>query len=139
VSADTRGGFSPRARDFSRFVMSVGLCKATIEKAEEVGTAPTIRTSQVQYFVDSADVRKLEGAKSQTLKAILNATIQAKRAYKKDFSANSLRLQPSRNSSAQFLHKVSALRLDARRTRAKLLPTLTRTFLCSWVQRIWTI
>ena len=68
-------------------VISVRGLKATIEKAEEVGTAPTIRTSQVQYFVDSADVRKLEGAKSQSLKAILNATIQAKRAYKKDFSA----------------------------------------------------
>jgi hypothetical protein len=67
--------------------ISVRGLKATIEKAEEVGTAPTIRTSQVQYFVDSADVRKLDGAKSQSLKAILNATIQAKRAYKKDFSA----------------------------------------------------
>lgn len=83
-------------------VISVRGLKATIEKAEEVGTAPTIRISQVQYFVDSAEVRKLEGAKSQSLKAILNATIQAKRAYKKDFSAKLAEAQ----TFAQFVRAI---------------------------------
>ena len=82
--------------------ISVRGLKATIEKAEEVGTAPTIRISQVQYFVDSAEVRKLEGGKIQTLKSILNATIQAKRAYKKDFS---LRLQEA-STFAQFVRAI---------------------------------
>lgn len=83
-------------------VISVRGLKATIEKAEEVGTAPTLRGSQVQYFVDSAEVRKLEGAKSQSLKVILNATIQAKRAYKKDFSAKLSEAQ----TFAQFVRAI---------------------------------
>ena len=68
-------------------VISVRGLKATIEQAERTGTAPTLRASQVQYFADSAEVRKLEGGKNAPLKAILNTTIQAKRAYKKDFAA----------------------------------------------------
>jgi len=82
--------------------ISVRGLKATIEKAEEVGTAPTLRGSQVQYFVDSADVRKLEGAKAQTLKVILNTTIQAKRAYKKDFSVKLSEAQ----TFAQFVRAI---------------------------------
>ena len=67
--------------------ISVKGMKATIEEAEKVGSAPTIRASHAQYFADSVAVRHLEGGHEQPLKNILNATIQAKRAYKKDFSA----------------------------------------------------
>ncbi len=67
--------------------ISVKGMKATIEEAEKVGSAPTIRSSHAQYFADSVAVRHLEGGHEQPLKAILNATIQAKRAYKKDFQA----------------------------------------------------
>lgn len=67
--------------------ISVRGMKATIEEAEKVGSAPTIRASHAQYLADSVAVRHLEGGHAQPLKAILNATIQAKRAYKKQFSA----------------------------------------------------
>jgi hypothetical protein len=67
--------------------ISVKGMKATIEEAEKVGSAPTIRASHAQYFADSVAVRHLDGGHEQPLKNILNATIQAKRAYKKDFQA----------------------------------------------------
>lgn len=62
--------------------ISVRGLKATIEAAQEKGALPTIKPSTAQYFVDSAKVRALAGGKDKPLKAILNATIQAKRAKK---------------------------------------------------------
>lgn len=59
--------------------------KATIEESEKKGAMPTLKPSHAQYFEASSRVRALEGGKSRTLKEILNVTIQAKRAFKKDF------------------------------------------------------
>ena len=67
--------------------ISVRGMKATIEQAEQVGSAPTIRASHAQYLADSVAVRHLDGGHEQPLKNIINATIQAKRAFKKEFSA----------------------------------------------------
>ena len=64
--------------------ISVRGLKATIEAAQEKGALPTIKPSTAQYFVLSASVRSLAGGKDKPLKEILNATIQAKRAFKKD-------------------------------------------------------
>ena len=92
-------------------VISVRGLKATIEQAERTGTAPTLRASQVQYFADSAEVRKLEGGKNAPLKAILNTTIQAKRAYKKDFSAKL-------SEAKTFAQFVSAIPSQGERAKA---------------------
>jgi hypothetical protein len=64
--------------------ISVRGLKATIEAAQEKGALPTIKPSTAQYFVLSASVRALAGGKDKPLKEILNATIQAKRAFKGD-------------------------------------------------------
>lgn len=67
--------------------ISVRGLKATIEKASEKGALPTIKPSTAQYFLASSKVRSLEGGKSKALKEVLNATIQAKRAFGKDFES----------------------------------------------------
>jgi len=60
--------------------ISVRGLKATIKKVEDTfGNAPTLRSSWSQYFEDAFKVEDLEGGKAQTLKAILNLTIQATR------------------------------------------------------------
>ena len=60
--------------------------KATLEKAEEKGMLPTMRVSQVQYFVPAKQVRSLKGGENKSLKETLNVTIQAKRAFGKEFA-----------------------------------------------------
>ena len=67
--------------------ISVRGLKATIEAAAEKGALPTIKPSTAQYFILSAKVRALAGGKEKPLKAVLNATIQAKRAFKSDAEA----------------------------------------------------
>jgi hypothetical protein len=67
--------------------ISVRGLKATIEASMEKGALPTIKPSTAQYFVSSSKVRALEGGKSKALKDVLNVTIQAKRAFGKDFEA----------------------------------------------------
>jgi hypothetical protein len=64
--------------------ISVRGLKATIEAAMEKGSLPTIKPSTAQYFALSASVRALAGGKDKPLKDVLNATIQAKRAFGKD-------------------------------------------------------
>jgi hypothetical protein len=60
--------------------ISVRGLKATIKKVEDTfGNAPTLRSSWSQYFEDAFQVEDLEGGKTQSLKAILNVTIQASR------------------------------------------------------------
>ena len=60
--------------------ISVRGLKATIKKVEETfGNAPTLRSTWSQYFQDAFKVEDLEGGKAQSLKAILNLTIQATR------------------------------------------------------------
>ena len=60
--------------------ISVRGLKATIKKVEDTfGNAPTLRSSWSQYFEDAFKVEDLEGGKAQSLKAILNLTIQATR------------------------------------------------------------
>jgi hypothetical protein len=60
--------------------ISVRGLKATIKKVEDTfGNAPTLRSSWSQYFEDAFQVEDLEGGKAQSLKAILNLTIQATR------------------------------------------------------------
>lgn len=61
--------------------------KATIQEAEELGSLPTLKPSHAQEFVSVAKVRELPGAKDKKLKDVINATIQAKRAFKKEFEA----------------------------------------------------
>ena len=61
--------------------------KATIQEAEELGSLPTLKPSHAQEFVSVAKVRELAGAKDKKLKDVINATIQAKRAFKKEFEA----------------------------------------------------
>jgi len=63
--------------------ISVRGLKATIEAAQEKGSLPTIKPSTAQYFILSAKVRALSGGKDKALKDVLNATIQAKRAFGK--------------------------------------------------------
>ena len=64
--------------------ISVRGLKATIEAANEKGNLPTIKPSTAQYFALSSKVRALSGGKDKPLKEVLNATIQAKRAFGKD-------------------------------------------------------
>lgn len=64
--------------------ISVRGLKMTIEAAQEKGALPTIKPTTAQYFLDSAKVRALAGGKEKPLKAVLNATIQAKRAFGKE-------------------------------------------------------
>ena len=60
--------------------ISVRGLKATIKKVEDsFGNAPTLRSTWSQYFTDAFAVEDLEGGKEQSLKAILNLTIQATR------------------------------------------------------------
>jgi len=60
--------------------ISVRGLKATIKKVEDTfGNAPTLRSTWSQYFSDAFQVEDLEGGKAQSLKAILNLTIQATR------------------------------------------------------------
>jgi hypothetical protein len=63
--------------------ISVRGLKATIEASQEKGALPTIKPSTAQYFILSAKVRALAGGKDKALKDVLNATIQAKRAFGK--------------------------------------------------------
>lgn len=67
--------------------ISVRGLKATIEAAQEKGALPTIKPSTAQYFALSSKVRGLAGGKEKPLKAVLNATIQAKRAFGKEAEA----------------------------------------------------
>lgn len=67
--------------------ISVRGLKATIEAASEKGALPTIKPSTAQYFIASSKVRALEGGKGKALKDVINATIQAKRAFGKEFEA----------------------------------------------------
>lgn len=76
--------------------------KATLEKAEEKGMLPTMRVSQVQYFVPAKKVRSLKGAENKSLKETLNVTIQAKRAYGKEFQAK----LDSAETFAQFAKEI---------------------------------
>ncbi len=64
--------------------ISVRGLKATIESAQEKGALPTIKPSTAQYFLLSGEVRALAGGKDKALKDVLNATIQAKRAFGKE-------------------------------------------------------
>jgi len=60
--------------------ISVRGLKVTIKKVEDTfGNAPTLRSSWSQYFADAYLVEDLEGGKEQSLKAILNLTIQGTR------------------------------------------------------------
>jgi len=67
--------------------ISVRGLKATIEAAQEKGDLPTIKPSTAQYFMLSSKVRALAGGKDKPLKAVLNATIQAKRQFGKEAEA----------------------------------------------------
>ena len=67
--------------------ISVRGLKATIEASMEKGALPTIKPSTAQYFALSSKVRALAGGKDKPLKAVLNATIQAKRAFGKEAEA----------------------------------------------------
>lgn len=63
--------------------ISVRGLKATIRKVEDsFGNAPTLRSSWSQYFEDAYKVEDLDGGKIQSLKAILNLTIQGTRKAK---------------------------------------------------------
>mgnify|MGYP003333638792 CR=1 FL=1 len=66
--------------------ISVRGLKATIEKAQEKGALPTIKPSTAQYFANTAKVRALKGGEAKALKDVLNVTIQAKRAFGKEFA-----------------------------------------------------
>jgi len=63
--------------------ISVRGLKLTIESAQDKGALPTIKPSTAQYFLLSGEVRALAGGKDKALKDVLNATIQAKRAFGK--------------------------------------------------------
>jgi len=63
--------------------ISVRGLKLTIESAQDKGALPTIKPSTAQYFLLSGEVRALAGGKDKPLKEVLNATIQAKRAFGK--------------------------------------------------------
>lgn len=67
--------------------ISVRGLKATIEEASKAGSLPTLKPSSAQYFLASSKVRSLAGGKDKPLKDVLNATIQAKRAFGKEFEA----------------------------------------------------
>lgn len=63
--------------------ISVRGLKATIRKVEDsFGNAPTLRSSWSQYFEDAYKVEDLDGGKIQSLKSILNLTIQGTRKAK---------------------------------------------------------
>jgi hypothetical protein len=54
---------------------------ASIEKANEIGALPTIKPSHAQDFVSASKIRTLEGGANQTLKALLNTAIQARKYF----------------------------------------------------------
>ena len=91
--------------------ISVRGLKATIEAAQEKGALPTIKPSTAQYFILSAKVRALAGGKDKPLKAVLNATIQAKRAFKSDAEAFI-------NASKSFAELVNATPKQGERAKA---------------------
>lgn len=97
--------------------ISVRGLKMTIEAAEEKGALPTIKPSTAQYFVLSSKVRALAGGKEKALKAVLNATIQAKRAFGKEAEskiteaksfADLVKSIPSQGERAKAKRKASA-------------------------------
>lgn len=92
--------------------ISVRGLKATIEAAQEKGALPTIKPSTAQYFVLSSKVRALAGGKDKPLKAILNATIQAKRAFKAEASE---RIE----ASASFAELVKATPKQGEKAKAE--------------------
>jgi hypothetical protein len=55
--------------------------RASIEKANEIGALPTIKPSHAQDFINASEIRSLEGGKDQTLKALLNTAIQARKYF----------------------------------------------------------
>jgi hypothetical protein len=57
-----------------------GIAKS-IEKANEIGALPTIKPSHAQDFLNAKALRALEGGKDQTLKALLNTAIQARKYF----------------------------------------------------------
>ena len=92
--------------------ISVRGLKATIEAAQEKGALPTIKPSTAQYFVLSSKVRALAGGKDKPLKAVLNATIQAKRAFKSDAEAFI-------NASKSFAELVNATPKQGEKAKAE--------------------
>lgn len=55
--------------------------KASIEKANEVGSLPTIKPSHAQDFINASAIRSLEGGNNQTLKVLLNTATQARKYF----------------------------------------------------------
>ena len=55
--------------------------RASIEKANEIGSLPTIKPSHAQDFLNAKALRSLEGGQGQTLKALLNTAIQARKYF----------------------------------------------------------
>lgn len=55
--------------------------RASIEKANEIGALPTIKPSHAQDFLNAKALRALAGGKDQTLKALLNTAIQARKYF----------------------------------------------------------
>lgn len=92
--------------------ISVRGLKATIEAAQEKGALPTIKPSTAQYFVLSSKVRALAGGKDKPLKAVLNATIQAKRSFGKD-------AESFINASKSFAELVNATPKQGEKAKAE--------------------
>lgn len=61
--------------------ISVRGLQLTIESANERGALPTIKPTTAQDFLRSSAVRSLAGGKDKSLKDVLNATIQARKAF----------------------------------------------------------
>jgi hypothetical protein len=55
--------------------------RASIEKANEIGALPTIKSSHAQDFLNASEIRSLDGGKDQTLKVLLNTAIQARKYF----------------------------------------------------------
>ena len=62
-------------------VVSAKGIKLSLEVASADGSLPTLKPSHAQYFLLSSAVRELEGAKSKSLKDVLNVTIQGKKNF----------------------------------------------------------
>lgn len=62
-------------------VVSAKGIKLSLEVASAEGSLPTLKPSHAQYFLLSSSVRELEGAKSKSLKDVLNVTIQGKKNF----------------------------------------------------------
>ena len=102
----------------------------TIEAANERGALPTIKPSTAQDFLRSSAVRSLAGGKDKTLKDVLNATIQARKA----FGSKELDSMLESGEFASFADLVKKTPTQGERKNAKSAPKSMNDFVDAFLK-----